>query len=98
MFEKMGVQIDPLDVVHDGNKHLHALSGPVSSGDFSIFSLDAPLVAPGRPSLLDFNNRQPDLRSGVSFNLYNNMWGTNFPMWYSEDAAFNFQLRWKNLR
>jgi hypothetical protein len=95
--EKMGVRIDPLDVVHDGSKHLHALSGPATSGNFSVLSLDAPLVAPGRPSLLDFNNRQPDLRNGLSFNLYNNMWGTNFPMWYSEDAAFSFQLRWKNL-
>ena len=25
-------------------------------------------------------------------NLYNNVWGTNFPMWYEEDARFRFVL------
>ncbi|HEY0256499.1 MAG TPA: DUF5054 domain-containing protein [Candidatus Methylacidiphilales bacterium] len=93
-FEKMGVPIDPLDVIRNGNKHLHAVTGPASLGRFSVYSQDAPLLAPGRPGLLDFNNRQPDLKAGVSFNLYNNVWGTNFPMWYSEDAVFRFQLRW----
>ena len=93
----MGVAIDPLSVIDNGNKHLHAVNGPVFTKEFSVLSLDAALVAPGRPSLLDFNNRQPDLRAGVSFNLYNNAWGTNFPMWYSDDAVFRFQLRWKNL-
>ncbi len=56
-------------------------------------TLDAPLVAPGEPSLLNFSNRQPPLRQGVHFNLYNNVWGTNFPMWYGEDARFRFVLR-----
>ena len=92
-FEKLGFPIDPRDVVGNGNKHLHAVSGPVSAGEFSLLSLDAPLIAPGRPSLLDFNNRQPNLAGGVSVNLYNNVWGTNFPMWNSDDAVFRFQLR-----
>ena len=53
----------------------------------------SPLVAPGKPSLLDFNNDQPDMNGGMHFNLYNNIWGTNFPMWYDEDARFRFRLR-----
>ena len=52
-----------------------------------------PLVAPGEPSLLDFNDRQPPLERGMHFNLYNNVWGTNFPMWSDEDARFRFVLR-----
>jgi hypothetical protein len=57
-----------------------------------IQSLDAPLVAPGDPSLLDFNNEQPRLEHGMHFNLYNNVWGTNFAMWYDEDSRFRFSL------
>jgi hypothetical protein len=58
-----------------------------------LTTLDAPLVAPGEPSLLDFNNEPPDLSKGMHFNLYNNVWGTNFPMWYHEAARFRFVWR-----
>jgi hypothetical protein len=56
-------------------------------------TLDAPLIAPGKLSLLDFPDEQPDLFEGIHCNLYNNVWGTNFPMWYEEDARFRFVLR-----
>jgi len=52
----------------------------------------SPLAAPGNRSLLDFNNRQPSKTNGVHFNLHNNIWGTNFPMWYEEDGRFGFSL------
>ena len=57
-----------------------------------IETLDAPLVAPGTPLLLDFNNNQPDLTQGVHFNLYNNLWGTNFPMWFEDDCRLRFKV------
>jgi hypothetical protein len=98
MLEKLGQPLDPSDVVPKGNRQLHAVSGPVRTAGFSILSLDAPSVAPGRPSLLDFNNRLPARDAGVSFNLYNNVWGTNFPMWYSDSAVFRFELRWEKLK
>lgn len=95
--DKLGQEVSPLDVVPFGNRHLHASGKYVRwSGErpkFEISSLDAPLVAPGRPSLLDFNNDQPDLSQGVHFNLLNNLWGTNFPMWFEEDCRFRFELR-----
>jgi hypothetical protein len=28
----------------------------------------------------------------MHFNLYNNVWGTNFAMWYDEDSRFRFSL------
>ena len=59
---------------------------------FEVCSLDAPLVAPGAPALLDFHNRLPDMRGGIHFNLYNNVWGTNFRMWFEENAQFRFKL------
>ena len=50
-------------------------------------------VAPGEPSLLNFTNEQPDLSKGVHFNLHNNLWGTNFPMWFEDDCRFRFRIR-----
>jgi hypothetical protein len=95
-FEKMGQMISPLDVVSRGGRTLHAVDrGVVHRGEatFALYTHDAPLVAPGQPSLLDFHNQLPDLTGGVHVNLYNNTWGTNFPMWFEDDALFRFSLR-----
>lgn len=93
---KMGQAVSPLDVVRSGNRHLHAVQPGVRHLNqrqcFEIDTLDAALVAPGERSLLNFNNRQPVLAKGMHFLLYNNIWGTNFPMWYEEDACFRFIL------
>lgn len=95
--DKLGQPIDPLDVARDGNRKLHAVGGGATHDDgtysFALETLDAPLIAPGAPSLLNFNNRQPPLARGMHVNLYNNMWGTNFPMWYEDDARFRFVIR-----
>jgi hypothetical protein len=94
---KLGKWIDPLDVVSRGNRTLHAIDGGVTYADdnrsFAIESLDAPLVAPGAPALLNFHNGHPSPGGGMHFNLYNNVWGTNFPMWYDDDAYFRFIWR-----
>lgn len=95
--DKLGQQVDPHEVVRDGNRRLHAVGtgmqyrGP--DGGLEIETLDAPLVAPGAPSLLNFTNRQPALAGGMHICLHNNVWGTNFPMWYEDDARFRFVLR-----
>jgi hypothetical protein len=96
-FEKVNEPISPLDVIENGNRHLHAVTKDVSyrdgMGSFTLETFDAPLVAPGQRSLLDFNNRQPDMREGVHVNLYNNLWGTAFPQWYGSDMKFRFVIR-----
>ena len=97
--EKLGQSVSPLEVIRDGNRSLHALGSGLryqdARGGLSIETLDAPLVAPGTRSLLNFTNRRPALRKGMHFLLYNNLWGTNFPMWYDEDARFRFVLRFE---
>jgi hypothetical protein len=95
-FEKLGNQIDPADVVRGGNRNLHAVTGAVTAGRFSFRSLDAVLIAPGEPRFLDFTNERPVLNQGITSVLYNNLWGTNFPMWYSDPASFRYELRWKD--
>jgi len=95
--DKLGQWISPLDVIRDGNRHLHAVWQGIRCEDrgerLEINTLDAPLVSPGQPSMLNFTNRQPDLRLGMHFNLCNNLWGTNFPMWFEEDARYRFILK-----
>lgn len=96
-FEKVNQPISPLDVIENGNRHLHAVTKDVSyrdeKGHFTLETWDAPLVAPGQRSLLNFNNQQPDTREGVHVNLYNNLWGTAFPQWYGSDMKFRFVIR-----
>ncbi len=94
---KLGDWIDPLEVVAGGNRHLHAVQDRVRWWDekkaMEIETLDAVLVAPGEPSLLDFSNDLPDLAQGFHINLYNNVWGTNFPMWFDESMRFRFTIK-----
>ncbi len=92
--EKLGKWLSPLSIVENGNRHLHAVgrgvTGSIGDKKIAISPLDSALVAPGEPSLLDFNNHQPDLSKGMHFCLLDNLWGTNFPMWFEEDCRFRF--------
>jgi hypothetical protein len=95
---KMGMQIDPAEVVRQGNRALHAIDDHLDitlrdrQGLLRVCSLDAPVVSLGRPRILEFDRMLPDLRQGIFFNLHNNLWGTNFPMWYDDDALFRFSF------
>jgi hypothetical protein len=100
--DKLGQAVSPFEVVKDGNRKLHAVCNGVHYRDpydeLWIETLDAPLVAPGERSLLNFDNRPPPLNKGMHFALFNNVWGTNFPMWYDDNARFRFILRFKQCR
>jgi hypothetical protein len=94
--EKLGQLVDPLQVVSRGNRGLHAIQDGViystKEHAIAIHSLDAPLMAPGKPPLLEFPDTLPVLSEGPHFNLYNNLWGTNFPMWFEDDMKFRFEI------
>ncbi len=94
--EKLGRWIAPSGVVENGNRHLHAVGkgvqGMLGARSLLISPLDSALVAPGKPSMLDFTNDQPEMSQGVHFCLLDNLWGTNFPMWFEEDCRFRFSL------
>ncbi|WP_139996477.1 DUF5054 domain-containing protein [Paenibacillus paridis] len=98
--DKLGADVSPLSVVYDGNRNLHAVGQGVSysgaDGSAVIETKDAALVAPGQKRLLQFDNTFVSLDQGWHFNLHNNIWGTNFPMWYGEDAKFRFELNLKS--
>ena len=41
---------------------------------------------------MPFQPEVPDFGKGVRFNLYNNKWGTNFPMWCEGDLLARFRI------
>lgn len=94
--EKLSSHISPIDVVNQAARTLHGFNNGLvyeaSTYRLKFDSLDAALVAPGKPSLLNFHNQLPDLAGGIHFNLFNNVWGTNFPMWFEDDARFRFVI------
>jgi hypothetical protein len=100
--DKLGQAVSPLEVVKGGNRKLHAVCTGLHYRDLDdelwIETFDTPLVAPGERSLLKFDNRPPPLKRGIHFALFNNVWGTNFPMWYDDNARFRFVLRFKQCR
>lgn len=94
--DKLGQEVDPLDVIDDGGRHLHGVGRGArycdDRGSLRLGTLDAHLVSPGGPGLLRFDNDPLDLSAGVWVNLYNNLWGTAFPQWYDQDMRFRFTL------
>ena len=99
----LGRPLDPADVVPDGGRALHAIGRGVAyvgtegrDGPLVIDSLDAGVVAPGRPMLRRHRrDLEPDLvGAGLSWLLHTNTWGTNFPMWIDDECRFRFALRW----
>jgi hypothetical protein len=98
MMRKMGSWVSSLDVVPFGNRKLHAVEElryrirGTDEPEIHVIPLDSPLIAPGQPSLPDFNQRQPDLRGGFHFNLWNNIWNTNFPFWHDQGCKFRFRF------
>lgn len=94
--DKLGQRVSPLDVVRHGGRALHAVGEGMhhegAAGRLTIRTLDAPLVAPGAPRLLDADPPLPDLAGGFHVLLHDNCWGTNFPMWSEGPARFRFEL------
>lgn len=94
--DKLGQPVSPLEVVKNGNRNLHAVGNGLeykgAEAVASIQTLDASVVAPGERRLLQFDNTFASLDEGFHFLLCNNVWGTNFPMWFGEDSRFRFKL------
>jgi hypothetical protein len=95
--DKSGEQVSPLDVVPGGSRGLHAVGTGFAYKDptrtFAVDCIDAPLIAVGQRSPLNYSRSQPDLSTGIHSNLVNNTWGTNYIMWFGEDMRFRYVLR-----
>lgn len=91
--KKLNSLIDPYHVVHRGNRNYHAIESVIlNEKEATITPLHTPLVSLGEQRLYDFNQAYASHKDGIHFNLYNNLWGTNFKMWYEEDIKACFKL------
>ena len=89
--EKLGQMIDPFAHAPLGGMQDYTF-GIVENNDVKLQFTDGALVSFGKPNLLEFDD---NTRTGeqISVNLYNNVWGTNFPMWYGEDGRIRIKIQ-----
>ncbi len=94
---KLGQDLDPSKVQVGGSKHLHAVDG-VWCGGLAIEPVDAPLVSFGTRSAFPtpVSTTLPNLQSAANFVLHNNLWNTNYIMWFpyaaNQDVTFRFNV------
>lgn len=93
-------ELPPRETVVNGSRHLAAVWEGVAyrdaGGSLEVETTDAGVVSPGTPSLVDYNNRPVRPEEGMYFNLANNVWNTNWPLWYpwlDEDRNARFRFR-----
>ncbi|GAC1361871.1 MAG: hypothetical protein NVSMB3_10130 [Acidobacteriaceae bacterium] len=96
--EKVGERIDPAEVVRGGGRAMHAVADGFRFTDakgksFEVRTPDAPVVATGGRSPINFSLEQPTMAGGVHVCLFNNAWGTNYPQWSGGDWAYRITLR-----
>ena len=89
---KLGQWIEADDVLY--SPLLAATDFGVRNCQVTIESLDAALVAPYGRRLLTL--KPQNVPQDMYFNLYNNLWGCNHPMWYSDDSRFRFIITPRN--
>lgn len=96
--QKGGVLLDPKkDIEDQANHSLYCLeSGMAALGEEAGICLktpDAPLVSLGGTGIYHFAPRYEEQETAsIYVNLFNNMWGTNFPQWVGGDMHFTFSL------
>ena len=69
------------------------------AGGFELTSLDVPVLCTGKATpFVTPRTAPPDMTEGVSWNIFQNIWNTNYPFWYpfvkgDSSAQFRFGLR-----
>uniref|UniRef100_UPI003AEF179F hypothetical protein n=1 Tax=Ruminococcus sp. TaxID=41978 RepID=UPI003AEF179F len=58
-----------------------------------------PLLSLGKGKILEYDNKIENAKKdGISYVLYDNVWGTNFPLWYEDNAMFSFKIERSNIK
>lgn len=92
-FTKIGYPIKADSVVSMGSRKLFAVSSCNFSNRAQVINYHSPLVSLGDGHILHFDNLiHASNEEGISFILHNNIWGTNFPLWYSDNALSEFEI------
>ena len=96
---KPGAAVDPRrDIQPCCNQALYNMEQGVQAENGStgvqIASPDAALFALGSSGVYEYYPVFPEQKEPeLWFNLFNNMWGTNFPQWIEGDLCYHFTLR-----
>lgn len=94
--KKLEDTIEPNSVISNGSRNLHAVSAAELIADknsYKFTNFDNPILSLGKGKILEFDNKFEDIeKDGISYVLYNNVWGTNFPLWYEDNAKFRFAI------
>ena len=91
---KLGLWTDAGNVVEQGGGQLQgveAVAATAAGHALTITPVDSALAAPASSPFLPYQRQKP-IYEGVRFNLYNNKWGTNFPMWWEGTIQFRFRI------
>jgi hypothetical protein len=96
-YNKCGCQIDADKIAENGGRNLSAVESATlntEAGEFLLLNRHAPLLARGDGNFLHFEKTKfRDIKNdGISFILHDNVWGTNFPLWYGDNAYFEFEI------
>lgn len=93
---KINDWVKPEDVISMGGRNLHAVNKcrlDFGKNAFDIINLHSPLLSVGKGKILEYDNKIEDFKKdGISYCLYNNVWGTNFPLWYEDNARFIYKI------
>lgn len=96
VLKKMNRSVNPEMVVSNGSRNLHAVEKAqltTNGGSYDFINCHSPLISIGKGKILEFDNQFEDInKSGISYALYDNVWGTNFPLWYEDNAHFEFRI------
>lgn len=94
---KLDGKIDPYRVVSQAGRKLHAVEYfTMQNGEktYQFVNRHSPVLSLGRGKILEFDNQYENVeRNGISYVLHNNVWGTNFPLWYEDNASFTFEIK-----
>lgn len=97
LMNKNGSLIDPAhDIADCANHALYCIEDFLcaqGSGDgLCLLSEDAPLFSIGETGIYTYRKQYEAHDPILYCNLFNNMWGTNFPQWISGSLDFRFTL------
>lgn len=95
IYRKLGVDVNPYNVVPNGGRNLSVtehIDFAMEGKKYRLVPAQSIPVSLGRGKLLRFDNVFEDSKEGISFLLENNIWGTNYPLWYEDNASMWFDL------
>ena len=86
--DKLGSMISPYETIDNGNPKQHSVWRGVFYGKLQVRSLDVAVVSPitkalgPTPFLYNLDPLPKGSVTGMGFNLWNNIWNTNYPGYY----------------